>query len=751
MNSFYETATRLLERGYSIIPIIPGEKRPGEWDGKQWHGMNKWQRYCSERAKPYEVEMWAKWPNPGICVALGSASNLIAIDYDYGSDALRAELVALLPPSPVQKTGSKGFTAFYRGFQHVPKKFTCDQVSVVELLGSGRQTVLPPSVHPDGMAYRWLTEKTLENTSVDELPTIHLDYYDQVAEVIKKYQTVPDKIIGTHKSLTSGQPTGDGDPYWREINDKALLNLPKWVPILFKDYVTGAGGGYRVDPIWRKVTKLTKKVSINPKGIVDFGTGQNMTAIDLVMAAAGCDHNTAITWLDNAINPQETFVMPKASHKKVEVVVPPPATVAEKIKSPTYIPQPFPVAKGAVGKLVKYITDTAIRPQPILALAAALCAVGTLAGRKYTTAGSDIRTNIYIVSLADSGSGKNHSRAVIDRIFTENLECDRYLGGSKIASGTGLLSALERHPVMLFQQDEFGAFLMAATNKERSPRHLTEIVDHVTELFTASNMIYRGIEFADQRTRERKELNDPCLCIHGTTVPGHFWKALQSSNSTDGSLARFLIFETEESYPYSQYNQRKDPPADMIDLLRRIVEPLGSGNMSGIMCAELKPEKMCEISCTTEASEFIQKLDRENTDYLRKIVGTPMTSFWSRRIEIINKVAMIHAIGMDPEYPTITLDDFKFGQNIVDRSINKMVDGIERFVSDNQAEGQTKKVIELFRKEGGTMSRSDLYRKTHFLGRDRETVIKSLVEAGTIEAEVIPTGTKPKTIYTMIK
>ena len=49
------------------------------------------------------------------------------------------------------------------------------------------------------------------------------------------------------------------------------------------------------------------------------------------------------------------------------------------------------------------------------------------------------------------------------------------------------------------------------------------------------------------------------------------------------------------------------------------------------------------------------------------------------------------------------------------------------------------------------MSRSDLYRKTHFLGRDRETVIKSLIEAGTIEAEVIPTGTKPKTIYTMVR
>jgi len=749
MNSFYETATRLLERGYSIIPIIPGEKRPGEWDGKQWHGMNKWQRYCSERVKPYELDMWAAWPNPGICVALGLASNLIAIDYDYGSEALRAELLALLPASPIQKTGAKGFTAFYRGFAHVPKKFTCDQVSVVELLGSGRQTVLPPSVHPEGMAYRWLTEKTLENTSVDELPRIHLDYYDEVAAVIKKYQVVPDKIISTRQLSSTGQPTGNGDPYWREINDKALLNLSKWVPILFKDYITGAGGGYRVDPIWRKVTKLTKKVSINPKGIVDFGTGQNMTAIDLVMAAAGCDHNTAITWIDNAINPQEAFVMPKSSHKKV--VAPPPVALTEKIKSPTYIPQAFPTAKGAVGKLVNYITETAIRPQPILAMAAALCAIGALAGRKYMLAGSKTRTNIYIVSLADSGAGKNHSRSVIDQLFTENVECEQYLGGSKIASGTGLLSALERHPVMLFQQDEFGGFLMAATNKERSPRYLTEIVDHVTELFTASHTIYRGIEFADQQTRQRKELNQPCLCIHGTTVPGHFWKALQSSNSTDGSLARFLIFETEESYPYSQYNQQKDPPPDLINLLRRVAEPLGDGNMSGIMCAELKPQKMCEISCTEEASKFIQALDRENIEYLRKITGTPTTSFWARRVELMNKVAMIHAIGIDPEGPIITLEDFLFAQNIVDRSINKMVDGVERFVSDNQAESQTKKVIEIFRKEGGTMSRSDLYRKTHFLGRDRETVIKSLIEAGTIEAEVIPTGTKPKTIYTMVR
>ena len=130
---------------------------------------------------------------------------------------------------------------------------------------------------------------------------------------------------------------------------------------------------------------------------------------------------------------------------------------------------------GVLKMLVDYMLATARRPQPVLAVGASLCALGALMGRKYRTE-SNLRSNLYVVGIADSGSGKNHSREVITELFVE-AGLGHTLGGNKIASGAGLLTAVHRQPAILFQIDEFGMFLSAAADRKRSPRHITEILD----------------------------------------------------------------------------------------------------------------------------------------------------------------------------------------------------------------------------------------------------------------------------------
>ena len=94
--------------------------------------------------------------------------------------------------------------------------------------------------------------------------------------------------------------------------------------------------------------------------------------------------------------------------------------------------------------MMQLMITTAKRPQPVLALGASLCALGALMGRKYRTA-SNIRSNLYVVGIAESGAGKNHSRVVINELF-RRANLLQYLGGNKIASGSGLLTALMRQP-----------------------------------------------------------------------------------------------------------------------------------------------------------------------------------------------------------------------------------------------------------------------------------------------------------------
>ena len=159
------------------------------------------------------------------------------------------------------------------------------------------------------------------------------------------------------------------------------------------------------------------------------------------------------------------------------------------------------------------MTATAKRPQPVLALGASLCAVGALMGRKYGTE-SNIRSNLYVVGIAESGAGKNHSRVVINELFRK-AGMLQYIGGNKIASGAGLLTAIQRQPAILFQLDEFGLFLSAVADRKRSPRYLCEILDLMTELYTTSGTTYFGTEYAsNQFNNSHRSIHQPCACVY---------------------------------------------------------------------------------------------------------------------------------------------------------------------------------------------------------------------------------------------
>lgn len=743
MSAFSDHAARLLERGYSVIPIIPGQKRPGEVRYNAWQGMSGWQRFCDAPPTRLQIDMWSRWEDASICVTLGRASNMTAIDFDYGSPEVRAALEAILPPSPVKKTGAKGYTAFYRGYQVASKKYLLDGVSVIEVLAHGKQTVLPPSLHPDGMNYRWLTTDTLEDLTIGELPELPSDIHERIVKALEPFQVKHGALTSrtdSDQSAPKGKASDSEASYWREINDKAIASLDAWVPGLFPEAKRAHNGSYRAVAHWRGGEN--NNVSIHPEGIKDWVTDESMTPLDLVMRANSCDLETAVQWLKNALGMPTELVFVE------EEFVPPPAQPKEEKKAKQKSGFIMPDSNTALGMLVEYINRTSLKPQPELAVAASLCAIGVLAGRKYYSP-SNVRTNIMTIGIADSGAGKNHARVVINRIITDHLGAGNYIGGNKIGSGPGLLTAVHRHPAMLFQLDEFGMFLHAVANRTSGNHYLTQILDNLTELFTSSNDVFRGTEYADQRNRPRFDIVQPNVCLYGTTTPQVFWRALQSGNAVDGSLARFLIFESSNSYPDSQEVSDIGPPEELISLLTRIKDAIGAnGNLGASMNSGdvLPPGDLVQVTYSEEASNMFAALDKETTKTLRRLEGTKVTSIYAREVELTIKVAMIHALSRDPENPVVLPTDFNFAHSIVTQSMQAMIDGIERFVADNAAESNSKKVLEIVRK-ANFISRTELCKQTQFLGRDRDTVIKHLEEAELIEKVMHKTGGRAKQMY----
>jgi hypothetical protein len=110
-------------------------------------------------------------------------------------------------------------------------------------------------------------------------------------------------------------------------------------------------------------------------------------------------------------------------------------------------------------------------------------------------------------------------------------------------------------------------------NKRHAPKYLAEIWDLLTELSTSAGGTFFGAECADQQQRPRQDIAQPCCCVHATTVPEPFWAALQEGSMVDGSLAHFLVFQTDEDVPdrNKRPNPASDVPAKLIEALRAIV------------------------------------------------------------------------------------------------------------------------------------------------------------------------------------
>jgi hypothetical protein len=402
--------------------------------------------------------------------------------------------------------------------------------------------------------------------------------------------------------------------------------------------------------------------------------------------------------------------------------------------------------------LVDYMLTTARRPQPVLAVGASLCALGALMGRKYRTE-SNLRSNLYIVGIADSGSGKNHSREVITELFVE-AGLGHYLGGNKIASGAGLLTAVHRQPAILFQIDEFGMFLSAAADRKRSPRHISDILDTMTELYTMAGTIFLGAEYANRDGKnERRDINQPCLCVYGTTTPIHFWNALQSSNIVDGSLARFIVVQSEDDYP--EENEAAGihtSPPELLDALTLIASGGGrqaAGNLAGMTPGPETAIDPLTVPLAPEARALFAAFKRDNTARLRDARGTVFTPILARIAENAWKVAMIRAVSADPLAPVIRGIDAEWAITLVRHCADHTMVEVERNVADNPIEANHKRVLGIIRAAGEAgLTKNELARRTQFLDqRQRTDILGSLVEAEQVVTALRPSATKPAMIF----
>jgi hypothetical protein len=126
----------------------------------------------------------------------------------------------VLPATPAKKKGARGETWFYCAPGVPSRAWVIDGRKVVEILGPGRQTVLPPTIHPDlQRPYRWTGAETLEDIRPQDLPALPIKVIEWIDAALTPFgYEVPEP-----------REPGDADTPHRQLNEAALANLSAWV------------------------------------------------------------------------------------------------------------------------------------------------------------------------------------------------------------------------------------------------------------------------------------------------------------------------------------------------------------------------------------------------------------------------------------------------------------------------------------------------------------------------------------------
>ncbi|CAB4214258.1 Archaeal primase DnaG/twinkle, TOPRIM domain [uncultured Caudovirales phage] len=384
---------------------------------------------------------------------------------------------------------------------------------------------------------------------------------------------------------------------------------------------------------------------------------------------------------------------------------------------------------GLPGLIAKWINETSLYYQPILALSAAIAISGTLYSHKIRSE-SNLRTNFLMLGIARSGIGKDHARKCAKALFT-HLNLSRYIC-NKFASDAGLLNKLENTSgIILSLMDEIGRELKTLTAKGAGS-HESRMLTVMMELFSSADGIFDGKSYASKENNIT--LNQPCLNIYGTTTPKRFYESLNSDDAIDGLLARWLIFETKDIDPIEQDNDGiTNVPREILDAIN-FIDPVLSFNSD----FELKPEPRI-VRFSDTARDMLKEF--RNTCRLNRLAeiksGGELDALWARTAEHAIKLALVsHPF----RHGVIESTTMQWACDLSIYLTHVAIKAVRENVTNSEYEKNMNKVFDVVKsynmKNDEAIRHGGVYNAVRTIKqRDCDEILKHLVQSGRIEQQ----------------
>jgi len=682
---------------------------------------------------------WARWPWANVGVATGECSGLLVLDVDDVASA-PPEVSSLLGSSKVPRVRTGRGHHTYLAHVHGARSGQAI-LPGCDVRADGGYVLAPPSLHASGRDYTWEVEPEWDGVSgtCPDLPPAP-ECLEAALQAVLNADIGgprPNGFAG-HPQATLRATMPTTAVTLPDADVRRLLSAVAVIPAVEREVWIRVGMAFKAtgDPRaedWWRTWSLTCPEKFNAKdqsyqwrrGLKEcFLDGHEVTAATIFYLAK--DHG----WVDEE-------PAPAAPHD-----VPPPAPPP---KREVEFPAELLSVPGLVGEVAGWIMDTAMRPQPALALGAALAFVGVLFGRRYQSP-TNLRTNLYLLGVAESGHGKEHPRAAVKRLAHAAGMVDR-LGGESFASGSGVLAALSTRPVKLFLVDEFGSLLSQCVARH-APPHLRDLPEQLLRMFSSASNLFMGKEYASS-AQPRRDVREPCLVLYATSTPEQLFAPLSSSQLLDGLLGRFLLLPAPDEMPTRRRPKDLEPPADLVARCIAAAEAAKPTNpLAGVGGDPMLPSGCRTVPIATDAEDVLDQIEADLPAIRAAAKKRDTSPLWVRYEEHAIKLALVRACGVNPADPVVTAQDARWGVAVARWCLEAMDRYTCERVADSDRGRWWKRLLAIVSK-AGEVTQSDLYRKT---GKDlakslRLDLLSDLETAGLIVKLTKKTKGRPMIVY----
>ena len=394
------------------------------------------------------------------------------------------------------------------------------------------------------------------------------------------------------------------------------------------------------------------------------------------------------------------------------------------------LPSDFAHPGGFVESVMDFINETAVCPQPLFALGAALSLAGILYGRRVQSEDGQ-RTNLFVMAVGYTSCGKNAPLRVISRILDECGATELRLG--QVTSDSAIEWALKRQPRQIALIDEAGHYFggVSDPNAKGTPQHA--IKPALLELWSSANGCWKGKQRVPRDGKECPPVvvEYPHFCLYATTQPQILFESLSRNDLRDGWLSRNLFF-ISKTRPKPEPKPLRPLPNAIRGEVLAWKDSVGTPPPG-----TAAPRPPIVTVPTDEAARAIFAAFGDEV-YARMMTadrsGDETNYLYGKAAENAIRIALILAVSRDNDRPVIGEREATFATKLVRYLIGEVIRVVRANVAESADEKAKKRILQILAQAGREgLTKNELTRKTQFIGRrNREEYIDDLAEAGEI-------------------